>query len=120
MPATATIIRSPNVAVDRHATLDGRPALRITALYGPAILYAQPHSYTPLEFVTSGDPAPTRRASPGSPCEPGEHRRDHHALRCLRDAATRFGLTIGPSEAALQRPSLVLTARDLLGRTAHG
>ena len=61
LPATisqliARLIRSPNVAVDRHATLNGRPAIRITALHGRAILYAQPHSYTPLEFVTFGDP----------------------------------------------------------------
>ncbi len=61
LPATfsllvARLIRSPNVTVDRHATLDGRPAIRITALHGRAILYAQPHSFTPLEFVTFGDP----------------------------------------------------------------
>ena len=52
----ARLIQSPNVTVDRHATLDGRPAIRITALHGRAILYTQPHSYTPLEFVTFGDP----------------------------------------------------------------
>ena len=52
----ARLIRSRNVTVDRHATLDGRPAIRITALRGQAILYAQPRSYTPLEFVTIGDP----------------------------------------------------------------
>jgi hypothetical protein len=51
----ARLIRAPNVTVDRHATLDGRPAIRITALQGRAILYAQPRSYTPLEFVTFGD-----------------------------------------------------------------
>ena len=56
------LIQSPNVTVNRHATLDGRPAIRITAQHGRAILYAQPHSYTPLEFVTFGDPG----ASPAS------------------------------------------------------
>jgi hypothetical protein len=52
----ARLIRSPNVTVDSDATFDGRPAIRITALHGRAILYTQPHSYTPLEFVTVGDP----------------------------------------------------------------
>jgi len=52
----ARLIRTPNVTVDRHATLDGGPAIRITALHGRAILYAQSRSYTPLEFVTFGDP----------------------------------------------------------------
>jgi hypothetical protein len=67
LPATfsqlvARLIRSPNVTVDRHATFDGRPAIRITALHGRATLYAQPRTYTPLEFVTTGDPG----ASPAS------------------------------------------------------
>lgn len=61
LPATfsqlvARLIRSPHVTVDRHATLDGRPAIRITALHGRATLYTQPRTYTPLEFVTTGDP----------------------------------------------------------------
>jgi hypothetical protein len=64
LPATfaqlvAGLIRSPNVTVDGHAILDGRPAVKITALHGRAILYAQPRSYTPLEFVTTGDPGAT-------------------------------------------------------------
>jgi hypothetical protein len=48
--------------VDRHATFDGRPAIRITALHGRAILYVQPRSYIPLEFMTTGDPG----ANPGN------------------------------------------------------
>jgi len=65
LPATfaqllVRLIRSPHVTVDRHASLDGRPAIRITALHGRAIIYARPDSYTPLEFVTAGDPGAHR------------------------------------------------------------
>ena len=31
-------------------------AIRITALHGRAMLYMQPRTYRPLEFVTMGDP----------------------------------------------------------------
>jgi len=55
----ARLIRSPNVTVDRNATLDGNRAVSITSLHGRAILYLQPRTYTPVEFVMHGDPGAT-------------------------------------------------------------
>jgi hypothetical protein len=55
----ARLIRSPNVTVDGNATLDGNRAVSITSLHGRAILYLQPRTYTPLEFVMHGDPGST-------------------------------------------------------------
>ena len=51
------VIRSPHVKVSRSARFDGHRAVRITALGGQAVLYLQPHTYVPLEFVITGDPA---------------------------------------------------------------
>jgi hypothetical protein len=55
----ARLIRSPNVTVDGNATLDGNRVVSITSLHGRAILYLQPRTYTPLEFVMHGDPGST-------------------------------------------------------------
>jgi hypothetical protein len=52
----ARLIRSPHVTVQRNAHVDRRSAIKITALHGRAVLYVQPRSYRPLEFVTMGDP----------------------------------------------------------------
>jgi hypothetical protein len=58
LPALITrVIRSPHDKVSRSAHFDGHRAVRITALGGRAVLYLQPHTYVPLEFVTTGDPA---------------------------------------------------------------
>ena len=58
----ARLIRSPHVTVQRDAHLGGRPAIRITALHGRAVIYVQRGTYRPLELVTMGDPG----ASPQS------------------------------------------------------
>jgi hypothetical protein len=58
----ARVLRSADVTVDRHAHIDGRPAIRITSLHGRALLYVQPRTLRPLGFVTRGDPG----ATPGS------------------------------------------------------
>jgi hypothetical protein len=50
------LIRSPHVTVQRNAHVDGRSAIKITALRGRAMLYVHPRSYRPLGFVTMGDP----------------------------------------------------------------
>jgi hypothetical protein len=52
----AKLIRSPYVTVQRDAHVNGTPAIRITALHGRAIVYVQPATYRPLEFVILGDP----------------------------------------------------------------
>jgi hypothetical protein len=58
----AKLIRSPHVTVQRDAHVNGRRAIKITALHGRAVVYVQPGSYRPLEFVAMGDPG----ASPQS------------------------------------------------------
>jgi hypothetical protein len=60
----ARLIRSPHVRVTRTAHFDGKPAVRITALGGRAVLFLQPRTYRPLEFVIAGDPGagPQREA----------------------------------------------------------
>jgi hypothetical protein len=52
----ARLIRSPGVAVDRTARIDGRQAISLTSLRGRAILYVEPRTYAPIEFVMHGDP----------------------------------------------------------------
>ena len=52
----AKLIRSPHVTLQRDAHLNGRRAIKITALHGRAVIYVQPATYRPLEFVTMGDP----------------------------------------------------------------
>ncbi len=55
----ARLLRSPNVTVDSNSRIDGRPAIRITALHGRALLYVEPRTYTPIVFLTHGDPGAT-------------------------------------------------------------
>jgi hypothetical protein len=52
----AKLIRSPHITVQRGVHLDGRRVIRISALHGRAVIYVQPATYRPLEFVTMGDP----------------------------------------------------------------
>ena len=56
----ARLIRSPGVTIDRTARIDGRPAIRITSFRGRAILYVEPRTYTPVEFMMHGDPGAVR------------------------------------------------------------
>ena len=56
----AQLLRSPGVTVDRHSRIDGRPAIRITALRGRAVLYVEPKTYRPIVFVTHGDSGAAR------------------------------------------------------------
>jgi hypothetical protein len=48
------LLRSPGVQVDQHATLDGRPAIRIASADGRTVYFVAPGTFTPLELRTRG------------------------------------------------------------------
>ena len=49
--------------MQRDSHVNGRRAIRITALQGRGIVYVQPGSYRLLEFVTMGDPGAGPRST---------------------------------------------------------